>query len=172
MTQQQGWDSHPGLLPPSDFQCLPLSWLSCFQAAISNDMIEKVCKQIGPSELTLEGSRRAGSSSRWVGGRARLGQGGGCFPGAGLGQLRWGHQETADITLELGVVSGVSGPVPTSRGPRKAADRSTRSGESPGLAPRPPVLAHGPAQVNLIAGTHQHEAQWGSGAIRVDRAGC
>lgn len=79
MTQQQGWDSHLGHLPPSTFQYLLepsgaflCHWLSCSQAAVRNDMIKKVYKQIRLSKLTLEGSRKAGFSSPGVGGRVGL----------------------------------------------------------------------------------------------------
>lgn len=58
-----GGDSHPGLLPPSTFQCFPLLLAFLRSCCYQNDVIEKAHKQVRLSELTLEGSRRAGFSS-------------------------------------------------------------------------------------------------------------
>ena len=100
------------------------------------------------SELTLEGSRRAGFSSPRVGGWVgRTPRGGAVEASLGLGssgERRW-HWN----------VSWCPGPVPSSSRPREAADRRTQ----PGKAQTASSLAHCLAQVNLNRHACLREAQ-------------
>lgn len=99
MTQQQGWDSHPGLLPPSTFPCLPLSLALPFKL-LSDILSRKLINRLGSVNSLWREAEEPNSPA----------------PSTEAGQLTfpWGWagsegvSRRGEITLELVVVSWVS----------------------------------------------------------------
>lgn len=78
---EAGGDSHPGILPPSTFQCFPLLLAFLLSCCYQNDVIEKAMNRLGRVNSLW---REAEELDSLV---PQVRQGSSCFPGAGLAQV-------------------------------------------------------------------------------------